>query len=127
VFIICIAESSAASSASSESARRSYERGVALFREGNADGAIEALKKALAQNPRLAEAYHVLGLVYFQSKRNPDDAIQAYKQSLKLSAPSAEILNDLADVYLAQGRGNEAEQVLRQVLDIAPGNERRTA
>ena len=58
----------------------------------------------------------MLGLVYFQSKRNPDEAIQAYKQSLKLSAPSAEILNDLADVYLAQGRGNDAEQVLRQVL-----------
>jgi tetratricopeptide (TPR) repeat protein len=75
---------SAASSASSDSARRSYERGVTLFREGNADGAIEALKKALVQNPKLAEAYHVLGLVYFQSKRNPDEAIQAYKQSLKL-------------------------------------------
>ena len=114
---------SAASSASSDSARRSYERGVTLFREGNADGAIEALKKALAQNPKLAEAYHVLGLVYFQNKRNPDEAIQAYKQSLKLGPASAEILNDLADVYLAQGRGSDAEGVLRQALDIAPGNE----
>ena len=123
VFVTSIVEPSAASNASPDSARRSYERGVALFREGNADGAIEALKKALAQNPKLAEAYHVLGLIYFQSKRDPDEAIQAYKQSLKWSAPSAEILNDLADVYLAQGRGPEAEQVLRQVLDIAPGNE----
>lgn len=51
VFVTFIPESSAASNASSESARRSYERGVTLFREGNADGAIEALKKALAQNP----------------------------------------------------------------------------
>ncbi|MCC2640871.1 MAG: protein of unknown function, containing repeat [Nitrospira sp.] len=108
---------------SSDTARRSYERGVELFREGDADGAIEALKKAIVQNPRLPEAYHVLGLVYFQSKRNPDDAIQSYKQSLKLSPPSAEILNDLADVYLAQGRGSDAEAVLRQILDIAPGNE----
>jgi Tfp pilus assembly protein PilF len=26
-------------------------------------------------------------------------------------------------VYLAQGRGSDAEGVLRQALDIAPGNE----
>ena len=106
-------ESPAAPASSSESARRNYERGVELFREGDADGAIEALKKAIAQNPRQAEAYHVLGLVYFQSKRNPDEAVQAFKQSLKLARPSAEILNDLADVYLAQGRSTEAETVLR--------------
>ena len=121
--VFSASDSTAASAPPPESARRSYELGVALFREGNADGAIEALKKAIAQNPKLAEAYHVLGLVYFQSKRNPDGAIQAYKQSLKLIPPSAEILNDLADVYLAQGRGREAEEVLRQALDIAPGNE----
>ena len=42
-----------------------------------------ALKKHWRKIPRLAEAYHVLGLVYFQSKRNPEEAIQAYKQSLK--------------------------------------------
>ncbi|MCC8985187.1 MAG: tetratricopeptide repeat protein, partial [Nitrospira sp.] len=57
VFLTAMADSSAVASPSSESARRSYERGVALFREGNADGAIDALKKALAQNPKLAEAY----------------------------------------------------------------------
>ena len=56
-----------------ESARRSYELGVTLFREGNADRAIEALKKAIAQNPKLVEAYHVLGLVYFQGQRNPEE------------------------------------------------------
>ena len=38
---------SAASSASSDSARRSYERGVTLFREGNADGAVDSQGRAL--------------------------------------------------------------------------------
>ena len=42
VVFVGVAEVSAASSVSSDSARRSYERGVTLFREGNAFGMAEA-------------------------------------------------------------------------------------
>ncbi|HET9961923.1 MAG TPA: tetratricopeptide repeat protein, partial [Nitrospiraceae bacterium] len=101
-----------AAEVSSDQGRRSYEKGVALFREGDADGAIEALKKSLQQNPSQPEAYHLLGLVYFNGKRNPDEAVQAFNQSLKLNPRSAEVLNHLADVYLAQGKSSEAEGVL---------------
>ena len=66
----------AAQTAAVDQARRSYDKAVALFREGDADGAIDALKKSLGQNPRQADAYHLLGLVYFKGKRNPDEAVQ---------------------------------------------------
>ena len=60
--------------APSEAAERQYEKGVTLFREGDSDGAIHALKRAIELNPRFADAHHLLGLVYLNGKRNPAQA-----------------------------------------------------
>src|SRR5687768_5135333 len=88
----------------SETAKRQYEKGVSLFREGDPDGSIHALKRAIELNPRFADAHHLLGLVYLNGKRNPSQAAESLAQALKLNPRSPQILNDLADVYIVQGK-----------------------
>ena len=104
----------------SDAARQQYEKGVALFRNGDPDGSIHALKRAIELNPRFTEAYHVLGLVYFKGKRDALHAVESLNQAHQLDPDSARILNDLADVYIAQGKSQEAEQVLRKAIEAAP-------
>src|SRR5688500_6860959 len=114
---------SEAAPSSSETAKRQYEKGVTLFREGDPDGSIHALKRAIELNPRFADAHHLLGLVYLNGKRNPSLAAESLAQALKLNPRSPQILNDLADVYIVQGKAKEAEQIHKKAIEIAPGGE----
>ena len=94
-------------------AKRSIERATDLYLSGDADGAIAVLHKA----PELAgsaEAYHLLGQLYFKEKKKPHEAVDAFVHALKLKPAYPDALNDLAEVYLAQGKTVEAEQVLEQ-------------
>ena len=86
----------AASAPSSESARRSYERGVTLFREGNADGAIEALKKAnviptfaehakIVLSGEIKKAYSVKGIGATKGAR---EAITSVGGSIAVTSPA---------------------------------------
>ncbi|MFO0731939.1 MAG: hypothetical protein U0361_13325 [Nitrospiraceae bacterium] len=60
---------------------------MALFREGDADGAIDAPEETSAE-PRQADVTTSLG--WSISAEATDEAVQAFKQSLKLNARSAE-------------------------------------
>ena len=72
----------AAHSATSDAAKRHYDRASGLFRQGDFDGAIEALKKSIEIDPRSAESYHLLGLAYFQGEKKPVEAAEALQRAL---------------------------------------------
>ena len=61
--------------------------------------------------------------MYLNGKRNPTQAAESLVKALKLNPRSPQILNDLADVYVVQGKTKEAEEVLKKAIEIAPGRE----
>src|SRR5213594_2371127 len=93
-----------AQAAKADAANRQYHQAVALFGEGNYDGAAQALRKALEAQPNLAEAHHLLGLVYFQGKKQPAEAIESIKKAIQLKPNFSQAHYDLGVIYQAQGK-----------------------
>src|SRR5690349_9536290 len=69
----------------SDSAQRYYQQALSLFHQGHYDGAAEALKKAISLQPQYADAHHLLGLVYFEGKKEPIDAIEAMRKAVRIN------------------------------------------
>ena len=62
--------------------------------------AIEAYKKAIELNPKLAEAYNNLSKLYSAEKDDPHTAIEYYKKFLELEPNDMEVLYFLSVMYL---------------------------
>jgi Ca-activated chloride channel homolog len=72
---------------SPETTRATFNLADALYKEGQYEPSItkfEALTKTKNSNSQLSKYYYNLGNAYFQSKKM-DDAVNAYKQSLRLN------------------------------------------
>jgi tetratricopeptide (TPR) repeat protein len=106
-----------------DAAQKAYQQAVTFFREGQYDGATEALKKAITLQPQYAEAHHLLGLVYFQGKKDPVEAIEALKKAVRLKPAFSEALYDLGRIYLSQAKYQEGEQALARAIELAPRSE----
>ena len=108
---------------SADSGKRAVEQASALFKAGDSDAAIAALQKATESGVASAEAYHLLGQIYLKGKKKPHEAAEAFAQALKLKPAYPDALNDLAEVYLAQGKIAEAEQALKRAIEVDPKHE----
>ena len=108
-----------AAAASADPGNRAVEQATALWRSGDADAAIASLQKSTESNAS-AEAYHLLGQIYFKAKKKPREAAEAFTHALKLKPAYPDALNDLAEVYLAQGKSTVAVQALRRAIEIDP-------
>ncbi|HJU61851.1 MAG TPA: tetratricopeptide repeat protein, partial [Candidatus Binatia bacterium] len=105
-----------------DSGKRAVEHATELLRSGDVDGAIASLQKSTESNDS-AEAYHLLGQIYFKAKKKPREAAEAFTHALKLKPAYPDALNDLAEVYLAQGKTAEAEQTLKRAIEVDPKHE----
>ena len=82
------------------------------------------------QEPNRAQAYYHLALAATYeddaiSEGRPDDvshAIEEYKLALDADPDSAELSNDLADLYFRTGKVHEAENTARMLLKTDPNN-----
>src|SRR6201998_477643 len=93
----------------------------ALLREGRIADAKSKIQQELQQNPASAEAYDLLGAACAKKKDYPG-ALEAFQHALKLEPNSTRARNSIANVYVAQGKLDLAEQQLRDVLRLAPAN-----
>ena len=55
---------------SADSGKRAVEQATELWKSGDTDAAIAFLHKSLESSPS-AEAYHLLGQMYFKAKKKP--------------------------------------------------------
>ncbi len=86
--------------------------------------------EAPAQEPNRAQAYFHLAMAATYeddaiSEGRPDDvshAIEEYKLALDADPDSAELNNDLADLYFRTGKVHEAESTARMLLKADPDN-----
>jgi len=93
----------------------------ALLREGRITDAKNKIQEELQRNPANAEAYDLLGVACVNEKDFPR-ALEAFQHALQLAPNSTRTRNSIANVYVAQGKLDLAEQEFRNVLRLAPAN-----
>jgi tetratricopeptide (TPR) repeat protein len=93
----------------------------ALLREGRTAAAKSKIQEELQRDPRNADAYDLLGVACVNEKDFPG-ALEAFQHALKLAPNSVRTRNGIANVYVAQGKLDLAEQEFRTVLRVAPAN-----
>ncbi|HYE66598.1 MAG TPA: tetratricopeptide repeat protein [Pyrinomonadaceae bacterium] len=72
-----------------------------------------------ADTPKDAEGYHRMGLAHYQSKRFKE-AVDAYKQALRLKPNDAQTYFDLGMAYYHLSRYEDAAQAYRRATRIRP-------
>lgn len=85
------------------------------------DKAIQAYRKAIAANPRNAEAHNALGVLLARCQRLAD-AEAALREALAIAPDSAHVRSNLGRVLLLAGRPQEAAGELATALQLEPGN-----
>jgi tetratricopeptide (TPR) repeat protein len=98
----------------------------ACFVLGEYSCAEQLLRRTLATLPESADAWHLLGQVFYKSRRYAD-ADSALHQALAISN-NALIWSDLAALYVVQHREEEGMQMLRRAIsEGSPGQGRARA
>jgi tetratricopeptide (TPR) repeat protein len=92
-----------------------------LSYEGKVDGAIAAVRQALATDPDIVEGYMLLGNFYKKQKR-PQEAIAAYRDALARDSEHQNALFSLALTYKDEGRLDEAQVGFERARALDPKN-----
>jgi tetratricopeptide (TPR) repeat protein len=103
-----------------------YKLGLAQYHAGRAGAALEPLRRAVAMDPRDANAAYTLGLTLRDLGRTKE-AIAVLNRTVALSPAFAEPRAELAAIYASLGRtGDEIDQ-LEALAALAPSPERAVA
>ena len=100
-------------------ARENLERGRALLNAGNVNDAIAVLSTAASTDPKLSEAYNLLGVAY-EAKGMRDRAFESFEQALKADKDNAEYLNNLGYLHFKNGNYDKSAKYLRRAVKAAP-------
>ncbi len=87
---------------------------------GNLPAARACYEKVLRDDPRHAQALHLLGLVYTSTGRI-EEGIALFKKCLVLEPRFAEAHSNLGNALLAQNKAREAIEAHQRALAISPG------
>jgi len=102
-----------------------YGLGRIRYTQQRFQDAADCFERALVLDPHSVKAENNLGLSY-EGLNRTDDATAAYRNAIKWQQgsehPSEQPLLNLGIVLLHQGKLPEAEQLLSQAAEIAPGD-----
>ena len=104
-------------------AQENLERGRALLNSGNATDAIALLSTAVSTDPKLHEAYNLLGVAY-EMKGLRDRAFESFEKALKANNDNGEYLNNLGFLYFKNGDNDKAAKYLKRAVKVAPQTQR---
>jgi Tfp pilus assembly protein PilF len=100
-------------------AQDNLERGRALLNRGNAADAIAVLSTAVTTNPKLHEAYSLMGVAY-EMKGMRDRAFESFEKALKADNDNGEYLNNLGYLHFKNGDHDKAAKYLKRAVKVAP-------
>jgi len=95
---------------------------LALWQNGQYNDPDKAKKywdKAIAANPRLAEAYNNRGLAFYNLKQH-QQAIEDFSQAIRINPKYAEAYNNRGNAYYALDQYQQAEADFNQSLQFRP-------
>ena len=96
-------------------------RGRELFRRGDHEAAIKALRAATKKEKSDAEAWHYLGLA-LTKKEKFKDARKAFEQAVALRPKFPAALTGLAYVHLRLNETDDSGRAAERALALEPGN-----
>ena len=96
-----------------------YNRGVALHKKSDLEGAIVEYRKALGLNPNNADVHTYLGSALL-AKGDLDGALAEYRTALRLNPNHVAARTNLASALASQGDLNEALAEYRTALRLNP-------
>jgi predicted TPR repeat methyltransferase len=100
--------------------KRIFESAVNQHRAGNLDAAQRGYQSILEREPTNIDALHMLGMVAHQ-KGNHKQALELIGRALRDRPPgAAAIFTNLGCVYTALGQPDNAIEVLRKAISMAP-------
>jgi len=111
----------AAAKTSPSSPQNHNNLGDMYGRHGNLDKAVEEFKKAIALNPKYADAYHNLANIYI-GKKDIDKAIKNYQLAIKFNPRLWQSYQSLAIIYFQKQDAVLAETYLKKAIAINPQN-----
>lgn len=103
--------------------QENLERGRALLNSGNVNDAIAVLSSAATTDPKLHEAYNLLGVAY-EAKGMRDRAFESFEKALKADNDNAEYLNNLGYLHFKNGDYDKAAKYLKRAVKTAPDVQR---
>lgn len=95
--------------------------GIELFRSGNNEGAIKALRDATKKDKTNADAWYYLGLALVK-QREPKEASKAFEATLRLRPDFVAARNGLAYALIARGKLKDAQRAVEDSLRREPAN-----
>jgi len=99
-------------------AQENLSRGEALFMQNKPVEAVVYLLNAVSEDSSNTKAYLYLGIVYEQLS-SPNEAVSAYRRALPVAGSfSANVANNLGNVYFVMGNNEMAEQYYSQAIDF---------
>jgi tetratricopeptide (TPR) repeat protein len=98
-------------------AQAAYERGLAHYGEAQGALALEALREAIALDPRVAAYHNWLGRLYMELRR-PDLAVEHFQEATRLDADYSEAWVNLGVALDEVGRWDDAVAVYRKALAL---------
>ncbi len=90
--------------------------GAAYYREGNTEGAIEALTDAAKLDPRAWRPLNALAIAYI-AKGQLELADDAFRRARRLAPDEAEVLNNHGTLLVKTGRADEAVKAFQHALE----------
>lgn len=92
--------------------------GVALYEEGDSDGAMREFESAVGIRPN-GRAYYNIGQIHLL-REEPEEAMEAFRQAIKASPVDIDSHLYLALLLINRSRFDEAQSVLAAALDVEP-------
>ena len=103
--------------------QENLERGRAFLNSGNVNDAIAALSTAATSDPKLHEAYSLLGVAY-ETKGMRDRAFDSFEKALQADNDNPEYLNNLGYLHFKNGDYDKAAKYLKRAVKTSPNVQR---
>lgn len=97
-----------------------YQEALSAVETQDFNKAKRLLEQAIQEFPAFAEAHHLYGLVEFQLTQQPERAVPALQQAIRLNPNLAQAQYDLALLFITQEKMKEAQDAAQQALKIYP-------
>jgi protein O-mannosyl-transferase len=95
--------------------------GVALYKQGLANEALQHFYEAIRINPQLSSAHANLGII-FLSQNKVEEAAVRFREALRLDPQNPEILYDLGLALAKNGKNEEAMDLFKTALEMSPSD-----
>ncbi len=112
------AAASADAAARGAALTKAFDDAIAAQKAGNYDAAIEQFNNGIAINPNCFSCFNGIGRSYVM-KKDYGKAEEAFKKSMELRPNDAEVYSEMANMYNAQRKFDDAAAMSKKASEIA--------